>query len=60
MIVAFLDYAKLREEKSVAIVISQFLKFYGWEFDEKIQKIDLLNKDVIFTKTEKHQNCAAL
>lgn len=50
MIVAFLDFAKLKEEKNVAVVMSQFLKFYGWEFDEKSQKIDLLHKDTVSMK----------
>ena len=52
MIVAYLNFAKLREEKNVAIVMSRFLNFFGWEFDEKIQKIDLLSKDIFSEKTE--------
>ena len=53
MIVAYLNFAKIREEKNVAIVMSRFLNFFGWEFDEKIQTIDLLKKEVFSEKAEK-------
>ena len=46
MIIAYLASAKLTEEKNVALVLSNLFNFYGWKFDEKIHKIDLLTKDI--------------
>lgn len=37
------------------------LNFYGWEFDEKIHKIDLLSKDIFTQKNDKNnEKCAAI
>ena len=42
MVIAFLRHGKLCEEKNIAKTMSKLLNFYGWEFDEKMTKIDLL------------------
>lgn len=60
MIIAYLGQANLRKQKSVAVSFSKLLTFYGWEFDEKIHKIDLLSKEVFCVKEETKESSAAI
>lgn len=43
MIVAFIKQNKLEEENNIAVNLKKITYFYGYEFDEQLKGIDLLN-----------------
>ena len=48
MLVAFIKENKLEEQTDVVKVLDKILKFYVFEFDEKLTGIDILNPKGIF------------
>lgn len=59
LIVAYLEHSGMRNEESVAVVLDGLLNFYGWEFQEKLFRVDIREKEV-FIKKDKQTSFAAL
>ena len=50
MLIACIYDSELTKEARIGVVLQRLLRFYGWEFDEKIHKIDIRNRNHIFQK----------
>lgn len=50
LIVAYIDHAGMNNEERVSVVLDGLLNFYGWEFQEKLYKVDIRQKEVFIRK----------
>lgn len=48
--VAFLKYSQISQNIPHSVVFDRLLRFYGWEFDEKVLLVDVLHESVIVNK----------
>lgn len=57
MIVSFIKKQGLQKQQNLGIVLGQLLKFYGWQFNEKVYGIDLrMEKQIFYVKDTKEGN----
>ena len=59
IVVAFLEKYKLVSEGRTHIVLEHFLKFFGWEFNERAYTVDLDSREVFGVKDDTVGRCHA-
>ena len=54
MLVAVIEKQKLQNESKATIILEKFVRFYGWEFREKDQVVDLDSQEIFTHKINKN------